>query len=130
MGRKNKEKMISNENKVIMKIHSVFPFDLFPNSIILKKNKIDIIHRPFFFARNVFTVFISDIRTIIISSGPFFATLSFELKGMNNDQNPNPTRFLRKKDARQLRKLALSFCEVQSIQSQKKTSKKAKSNNN
>jgi len=121
--------MVSDKDKVIMKIHSAFPFDLFPNKIVLKKNKIDVIHRPFFYARNVFTVFISDIRTIIISTGPFFATLSFELRGMNNDQNPNPIRFLRKKDARQLRKLALSLCEAQSQQKLRKTSKKAKSNN-
>jgi hypothetical protein len=102
------------KKKPLMKIHSVFPFDLFPNTIALQKNKIDIIHRHFFFTKEVFTVFINDIRTIRIHSGPFFATLSFELKGMTEEQNPEPISFLRKKNAHKIRGLALKLCVSQS----------------
>lgn len=112
------------KNKVLMKIHSVFPFDLFPNTIILQKNKIDIIHRPFFFTKEVFTVFINDIRTIRINSGPFFATLSFELKGMMEEQNPEPISFLTKKSAQKIRKLALNLCVSQAKNKSKQTVKK------
>lgn len=104
---------MKEKNKEIMRIRSVFPFDLFPNTIILKKNKIDIIHKQFFFTKQVFTVFINDIRTIEISNDPFFASLSFELKGMTHEQNPEPVRFLRKSRARKFRKLALNLCVKQ-----------------
>ncbi len=105
-----------------MKIYSVFPFDLFPDTISLQKDKIDITHRPFFFTKEVFTVFINDIRTIRITSGPFFATLSFELKGMMEKQNPEPISFLRKKSAQKIRKMALNLCVSQS-KKKKKNSK-------
>ena len=112
------------KNKILMRIHSVFPFDLFPDTITLQKDKIDIIHRPFFFTKEVFTVFINDIRTIRINSGPFFATLSFELKGMMEEQNPEPISFLRKKSAKKIRKLALNLCVSQSKNKSKKSANK------
>jgi len=113
-----------NKNKVIMKIHSVFPFDLFPNTIVLQKDRIDIIHRPFFFTKEVFTVFINDIRTIRINTGPFFASLSFELKGMMEEQNPGSIRFLRRKSAQKIRKLALDLCIKQAREKSGKSKKR------
>lgn len=117
---------MNDKNKEIMRIRSVFPFDLFPNTIILQKNKIDIIHRPFFYTKQVFTVFINDIRTVKINSGPFFASLSFELKGMVDEQNPEPIHFLRKKSAQKLRKLALNLCITHSHKKTKNVVKNSK----
>lgn len=109
-----------------MKISSVFPFDLFPDSIIVDQKKVDIIHRGFLAIRRVFTVFIEDIRTVRVSNGLIFASIRFELKGY--EQNPDPVRFLKKQEANKLRNLIIGLCtsEIEDIKIRKVPEKKAK----
>lgn len=98
--------------KPLMQISSVFPFDLFPNSIVVDKKKVDIIHRYFFWSKRVFTIFIHDVRTVRVDNGPFFANVSFEVKGF--EQNPEPVPYIKKSEAEKLRKLVIGLCAADS----------------
>lgn len=108
MIKKNSIKKIANNSKKIAQIKSVFPFDLFPNTISLDKQKIDIVFYRFPAFRKVFTLFYEDVRTVKIIEGLFFATLYFELKGY--EQNPEPIRLLKKDQANKIRRLILGLC--------------------
>lgn len=123
---KKLKKLAENTQKPLMRVSSVFPFDLFPNSIIVDKKKVDIIHRDFFANRRVFTIFVEDIRTVKVGHGLIFACVRFEVKGY--EQNPPPVAYLRKNEATKLRSLIIGLCtsEIEDININKVPAQKAK----
>lgn len=76
---------------------SIFPFTLFPDTVSIDANKVDITHRLFFFSKNIRTLLIEDIRFVNVTTNLFFAKLHFEVVGY--EKNPDPVRFLSKEDA-------------------------------
>ncbi len=104
---KDLERMLKSSDQVLYRCSSVFPFTLFPDTVIIDRNKVDIVHRRFFFSKSVFTTLIQDIRTVKVSSGPFFATLRIEI--MTYEQNPPPVRFLPKEAAFEVRRVAMGL---------------------
>ena len=96
----NKEevkKLAKDTNRTVAKASSVFPFQLFPDTVTVDQNKIDIIHKQFFWSKQVFTIFLEDLTNVAVSTGPFFATLKFEVRGF--EENPEPVTFLWNDDA-------------------------------
>ena len=73
---------------VIYQLSSVFPFQIFPDKIIIDKNKVTIVRKELFFKR-IFPMLVEDITTVKVSRGIFFASMEFELKGY--ERNPRPT---------------------------------------
>jgi hypothetical protein len=104
---KKLDNLASSMQKPLMAITSVFPFSFFPDSIVVDKKKVDVIHRSFFATKRVFTIFIDDIRTVRVSNGLFFATIRFEVKGF--EQNPQPVKYLRKHEAKKIRDLIIGL---------------------
>jgi hypothetical protein len=123
---KKLDKLADSLEKPLLSVSSVFPFTIFPDSIVVDKKKVDIIHRDFFQSRRVFTIFIEDIRTVRVSNSLLFATVSFEVKGF--EQNPQPVRFVRKEEASRLRCLIIGLCtsEIEDISLDKVPVKKAR----
>lgn len=96
----NKEevkKLAKDTNKTVARASAVFPLQLFPDTITVDQNKIDIVHRQFFWSKQLFTIFLEDLTNVTISVGPFFATMKFEVRGF--EENPAPVTFLWKGDA-------------------------------
>lgn len=83
--------LIKESNTTICRISSVFPFQIFPDEIIVDANKITIVRRNLLFKRS-FPILINDILTIKVTRGIFFASMSFEVRGF--EQNPNAVTFL------------------------------------
>src|SRR5690606_31028444 len=92
---------------ILCKVKAVFPLQLFPDSITVDSNKIDIIYREFFWTKYIFTILHEDLRTIKVSTVPFFATVYFEVKGY--EDNPRPVRFLWSEDAVRLREVIIGL---------------------
>lgn len=107
--------LVEKSQRVLMNATTVFPFDFFPDSIIVDENKLTIVKRIFFWSETVFTVLVKDILSIGISSNPFFSTLSVEVKGF--EKNPAPVNYLWNKDAVQIKKLitGLTTCVKEGI---------------
>ncbi len=55
--------------------NTVFPFILFPDTITLDREKLTIIHRPFFMMAHVTAIRIHDILNAEVDIGPFFGSL-------------------------------------------------------
>lgn len=85
------EDLVRGSGEVIYEISSAFPFQLFPDKIIIDKNKVNIVRKDLFFKR-VFPIFHKDIMTVKVNRGILFATMEFEIKGY--ETNPGPVTFL------------------------------------
>jgi hypothetical protein len=69
------EDMVSNSNRILLKISSVFPWDLFPNTIIAEETRITIIHRQLF-SSQVHSIDVRDISNIFVDTSIIFAQLT------------------------------------------------------
>lgn len=65
-----------NTQKDLLTISTVFPFDFFPDELIIDALKVTHIHREFFLNEEITGMLIENIRHVSISSGPIFSTLT------------------------------------------------------
>lgn len=82
---------------VLLRCKTFFPFDLFPNTLIIDHNKVDIIYRNFFFTSQTVSIQIAKINYVRVEASIFFSTLQIETLGM--EQNPPPLQFMKNKEA-------------------------------
>ncbi len=88
---KKLDKLVEGTEEIIYEISSVFPFQFFPDKIIIDKNKVTIVRKDIFFKRT-FPMLIRDIKTVKVSRGFLFASIEFEIRGY--EINPRPTNYL------------------------------------
>lgn len=101
------DNLVKKTNRRILSIQSVFPFDFFPDTVHIDENKVDVIHRTFFWEKQMFPILIKNINGANITTNPFFATLSIEVTGY--EKNPRPIRFLKRNDAVRARRIILGL---------------------
>ncbi|CAN5185736.1 hypothetical protein BH09PAT2_BH09PAT2_07180 [soil metagenome] len=89
--------------QILFKAKSVFPFELFPDEIIIDENKIDIISKLFFQSQQVFSIPLSNVSAASSIVGLFMGSLSIEIKGL--EQNPPVLKNLRRQDAIKARRM-------------------------
>ena len=94
---------VKNPRDVYFYAKSVFPFDLFPDEIIIDENKVDIIHSQFFMGREVFSIPIRNINSVSSNSNGIFGSVSIEVIGFHQD--PEPILFLWSADAARARRI-------------------------
>jgi len=66
--------LIKKSNRCIISISSLFPWDMFPNTIEVEESRVTFTFRQFL-ASQSHSVDIKDISNVFIQSSPFFATL-------------------------------------------------------
>ncbi len=108
----NKElnQLIESSDRILYECTTVFPFDLFPDKVIVDENKIDIVYKYFFWTERVFSIMIHDIRTIRVSTGPLFASLLIEIKGY--EINPEQVSYLPKQAAYSIKQIVMGLMAV------------------
>lgn len=67
---------IVSQSREIYRISAFFPFDLFPDDLIVDENKITFIIRDFWKVERVHSVYVKDISDCIVQTSFFFASLS------------------------------------------------------
>ncbi len=97
------DRTAQGSRRILFKTRTIFPFDFFPDELIIDENKIDIISGIFFFSKDVFSIPIGNISGVNSSFDLFFGQLRIEAWGLN--KNPLPIRFLTKKDAQKARRI-------------------------
>jgi len=100
--RQTVEDMVSNSNRILLQISSVFPWDLFPTTICAEETRITIVHRQLF-SSQVHSVDIKSITNVFIDTGILFAQLTI----MSNTfaENQIIIKRLWKKDAIFMRRI-------------------------
>lgn len=97
------EQLANNANRVLLKIRSVFPFDLFPDEITIDPVKVNIVTREFFLSSTIHSIYIKNILDVIVDCSPFFATLKIMYEGFG--PNTVNVKFLKKDEAQKARRI-------------------------
>lgn len=97
------DKLVQNSSEIICRYKTVFPFDFFPDQIVVTRDKVDIIYGVFFLSKEVLSILIPNIYEITIDFSLLFATLTFRVIGFQDD--PLPVTFLKKNEAIILRRI-------------------------
>lgn len=90
---------MSNQEKIVAK--AVWPFDLFPNYVVLEGKTLHFVYRKFFNLSEKLTWQIADLLAVEIHQGPIFASLVFSNRYFT-DQHRH-LNWLFKEDAVRLR---------------------------
>lgn len=97
------EQLAQRSDEVLIKIQSIFPFDLFPDYVAVDKNKVTVVNRVFFGSGEVRAVPITYIAEVIVEANIFFATLT--ILDQKYDTQPIIVKHLRKSDALKVQKI-------------------------
>lgn len=94
---------VKGAKKILFKTKTIFPFDLFPDEILIDENKVDIVSGNFFYSKDIYSIPIQNISGVNSSFDLFFGQLRIEAWGLN--KVPQPIKFLSKKDALEARRI-------------------------
>lgn len=89
--------IIQAENAPVLHIKAVFPFDFFPNEVIIDKTKVTIVRKYFFWTRQITTILIADILNVTVNHSLLFGALSIADRFFAAD--PFVINYLWKQDA-------------------------------
>jgi len=90
------DELVRKSNRCIISISSVFPWNIFPNTIDVEESRVTFIFRQLFTSQS-HSVDIKDISNIFIESGFFFATM--QIVSRTYIQNDIKIEYLKKTDA-------------------------------
>ena len=96
-----------HSHELLYKANAVFPFNFFPDTIIIDKEKLTIISRYFFWFSKITSVPIRDILSVEADVGPFFGAI--HLTSRYYFTNPHSINFLWRRDAIKIQKLLQGF---------------------
>jgi hypothetical protein len=93
------ERFAKKSSKLLYKLESVFPFELFPTRIAIHEDKVDVINKLFFKSAQIIGTPYSRLLNVKVSTSLFFAEINFEFEGFPMNKPFGAVRFLRKKEA-------------------------------
>lgn len=96
-----------HSHEILYKAKTVFPFNLFPDTIIIDKEKLTIIARYFFWVAKITSVPIRDILNVEADVGPFLG--SIHLTSRYYFTNPHTLNYLWRRDAMKIQQLLQGF---------------------
>ncbi len=98
---KKLDELASIDNQALFTAKGVFPFDLFPDTVYIDRNKISIHKHFFFFTKQLQSIMIRDTLTVVVEENLLFASLQIVDKVF--PQETIQVRFLTKSDAKKIR---------------------------
>jgi hypothetical protein len=91
---------VKKSQRHLIKATAVFPFDLFPDTITIDRQKLTIVHRTFFFIQQTISVQLADVKNVEANLGPFFGSLTITSQHFKN--NVQHINFLPRRDVVQV----------------------------
>lgn len=109
------DELLYKDRGRLYELSTVFPFDLFTDKIIISRTKVDLVYGVFFFSEHVISMLVKDLKNVKVTTGIFFASMSFELQGY--EKNPPAIKFLQVHKAVRARRIieGLIICETNKI---------------
>ena len=98
----------ASSHEVLASADTVFPFTLFPDTVMLDRDKLTIAHRFFFRVAEVITVRVEDLLLITADVGPFFGSLKITSR-FYDARKPYNVNWLWRGDALRLKRLAHGY---------------------
>lgn len=91
--------LAQESSRVILDVSTVFPFDFFPDKLVLDEMKVSIHTSYFFYSKEIQSIEYKDISHVLVQQGLFFAKLEIFA------HQPIPVEYLRKNDAIRARRM-------------------------
>lgn len=102
------KEIIGNSQETLMTATTVFPFTLFPDTVIIDREKISIAHRFFFRVAEVVSMRIEDILNVTADVGPIFGSVSMLTRFFDPDK-PYTVNYLWRGDALRLKRILQGY---------------------
>ncbi|MBI2029739.1 hypothetical protein HYT02_04940 [Candidatus Gottesmanbacteria bacterium] len=102
--------LVLKSERVLFRARTVFPFNFFPDEIIIDESKVSIVTNLFLSSGQIRSVKYEEIYNVIIEYQPFFASL--ELLDRFFEKRPMRINYLRKNDAEHARRLIQGMMAV------------------
>lgn len=106
------KEIVQKSNEIIADARAVWPFDFFPNEIMLDRTKVTIIERTFFWSRNVMSFRVEDILNVSVATGPFFGSITIASRVMSTVDHFT-VAFLWRRDAIYLKSILQGYLIAQ-----------------
>ncbi len=101
-------KAVDRSQDLIAEATTVFPFSLFPDTVTLDREKINIAHRFFFRVAETVSVRIDDILNVTADVGPLFGSLKIATRFFDA-RKPYCVNYLWRNDALRLKRLLQGY---------------------
>lgn len=97
------DKLVEQSSTQLIKISAFWPFDFFPNQIVVDINKIDIVFKEFFYSERVHTILIKNVIDVMVDYSLFFASIEIVVEGFQ--ENLVNIHYLKKKEAIKVKRI-------------------------
>lgn len=102
--------VVHGTNHVLLTIKAVFPFDFFPDRVVIDSNKINVIRKSFFLTEKLHSISVKNITDVYVQTAPFFGALHIMDNAVAN--NVIIVKYLWKRDAEKARRLIQGLLEA------------------
>lgn len=82
--KKDLDDFVHDTTRNIFHLKSFFPFDFFPDELVVDSGKVTIVKNYFYFSKQMRNISLDDIGDVMIETGPLFATLVILDKSAGN----------------------------------------------
>jgi len=103
------KRAVVSADEILARADAVFPFNLFPDTITIDREKITIAHRVFFRIAEVISIRIEDVLNVTADVGPFFGSLKITSRFFDHQEKPYKITFLWRSDAMRLKRIAQGY---------------------
>lgn len=98
---------IGHSQDTIFTATTVFPFNLFPDTVAVDREKVTIVNRTFFRVAEIVSLRIDDVLNVMADVGPFFGAVKIQTRFF--DAASYSIRFLRRNDALKLKRILQGY---------------------
>ncbi|HEY8998828.1 MAG TPA: hypothetical protein VIM53_00750 [Candidatus Saccharimonadales bacterium] len=95
-------------SKPLAKATTVFPFTLFPDTIVVDRSKITITHRVFFWTAEVISIRVEDVLNVMADVGPLFGSVKIVTRFFNAEK-PYTVNYLTRSDALRIKRILQGY---------------------
>jgi hypothetical protein len=88
-------KVVEGAQEILARATTVFPLDIFPDTIMVDRSQVTITQRSFFFVGGTTSIRIEDILNVTANVGPFFGSVKISTRFFDPDKPYEITRLWR-----------------------------------
>ncbi len=102
------KQMIRSSHEILASATTVFPFTLFPDTIMLDRSKVTIVRRDFILSSETIGIRIEDILSVTVNVSPFFGSIKI-LTRVFGQEKPYQINHFKRKDAIRLKHIIQGY---------------------
>jgi hypothetical protein len=106
-GAEKLDEALEKTRNILIKSTALFPFDPFPDTITIDRQKLTVVHRWFFWVKQTVSVQLSDIKNVQADLGPLFGSLTVTSEHFVN--NTQTIHYLPRKEVLAIQQMVQGF---------------------